>query len=110
MSKQKFLLEAQKCEAADKKKQKLGAIHKKKKNADDGGGGVFIAVKKDFADSYRQTYLENDSETVWVKIDIKGRKPQFACCFYRSYHSMGLHVTDYQHSDWLKSEKPHGVV
>ena len=56
----------------------------KKKNADDGGGGVFIAVKKDFADSYRQTYLENDSETVWVKIDIKGRKPQFACCFYRS--------------------------
>ena len=41
MSKQKFLSEAQKCEAADKKKQKLGDIPKKKRNADsDTGSGV----------------------------------------------------------------------
>ena len=30
----------------------------KKKNADDGGRGVFIAVKKDFADSYRQRFRD----------------------------------------------------
>ena len=41
VSKQKFLSEAQKCEAADKKKQKIGPIPKKRKNADkDSGAGL----------------------------------------------------------------------
>ena len=50
----------------------------------EGGGGVFIAVRKNFADSYRLEKYENESETVWVKIDIPRRSPQYACCFYRS--------------------------
>ena len=46
MSKQKFLSEAQKFEAADKKKQKMGPIPKKKRSADeDSGSGLSRAQK-----------------------------------------------------------------
>ena len=46
MSKQKFLSEAQKCEAADKKRAKLGPIPKKRKvNDEDGDSGLNRAQK-----------------------------------------------------------------
>ena len=46
MSKQKFLSEAQKCEAADKKKQKLGPIPKKKRSADEDSCSGLNRVQK----------------------------------------------------------------
>jgi hypothetical protein len=46
MSKQKFLSEAQKCEAADKKKQKLGPIPKKKRKAEEDSESKLNRVQK----------------------------------------------------------------
>ena len=55
MSKQKFLSEAQKCEAADKKKQKLGPVPKKKRNAEeDSVSGLNMSQKAKNQNGKRQ--------------------------------------------------------
>ena len=54
-----------------------------RKDRDRNGGGVLVAARKHL-DVVNVDICENEAETVWTKIVIKGQDPIVAGCFYRT--------------------------
>jgi len=60
------------------------SVYRRDGGAESPGGGVIVAVNKDFHSMHEVTLEDNTTETVWVKVAIKGCKNLFIAGSYRA--------------------------
>ena len=73
----------------------------RKDRLSDAHGGVFIAAKNDFVAVVRDDLSQNDSELLWIQIQMQGSRSAFVGAFYRPPSSDEAYVENL----WASLEK-----
>ena len=68
------------------------------------GGGVFILVKDTIIAS-EMPLLKKESEVLWIKLELVGRKPLFIAAYYRPKEGDALSAEEFQKSTEIVSQQ-----